>query len=158
MSQAAQVYTIHYTLKDSEGEVLESSIGDEPMSFLAGVGQVIPGLEKQLAGLKMGDKKLISVVAAEAYGEYDDDLVAQVPRAQFPKKDIEVGEQFQTDAGGGQQVVVVTELSDEFVTIDGNHPLAGEDLQFDIEVLTIRDATKDELAHGHAHGPGGAHH
>jgi FKBP-type peptidyl-prolyl cis-trans isomerase SlyD len=154
-----KVVTFHYTLKDSKGTQLESSFGDEPMSYLEGVGQVIPGLEDQMHGLQKGDKKTINVKAADAYGEVEQDMIVQVPRAQLPKKDIVVGDQFHADSGHGHvQVVTVTGLNDTHVTVDGNHPLAGQDLNFDVEVVDVRDATKDEIEHGHAHGPGGHHH
>ena len=129
------------------------------MSYLEGVGQVIPGLEDQMHGLLKGDKKLIAVKAADAYGEIEQDMIVQVPRAQLPKKDIVVGDQFHADSGQGQvQVVTVTGVSETHVTVDGNHPLAGQDLNFEVEVVDVRDATKDEVEHGHAHGPGGHHH
>ena len=154
-----KVISFHYTLKDSKGQVLESSNGDDTMSFLQGVGQIIPGLESAMAGLNKGDKKSVEVKAAEAYGDYEKDLVVQVPRAQIPKKDVAVGDQFHADSGHGHtQVVVVTGVSDSHITVDGNHPLAGQDLHFDVEVIDVREATKDEMEHGHAHGPGGHHH
>jgi FKBP-type peptidyl-prolyl cis-trans isomerase SlyD len=155
----AKVVSFHYTLKDGSGNTLESSFNDEPMMYLEGVGQIIPGLESALAGLKKGDKKTVNVKAAQAYGEYEKDLVVQVPRAQMPKKDITVGDQFHADSGQGHtQVVVVTAVSDEHVTVDGNHPLAGQDLNFDVEITDVREATKEELDHGHAHGGDGHHH
>ncbi len=154
-----KVVSFHYTLKDAKGTQLESSFGDEPMSYLEGVGQIIPGLEEQMEGLKKGDKKSIAVKAADAYGEFEQELIVEVPRAQLPKKDVVVGDQFHADSGNGHvQVVTVTKVTDDTVTVDGNHPLAGQDLNFDVEVMDVREATKDELAHGHAHGPGGHHH
>lgn len=154
-----KVVSFHYTLKDSKGTQLESSFGDEPMSYLEGVGQVIPGLEAALVGVNKGDKKSVSVKAADAYGEFEQELIVEVPRAQLPKKDVVVGDQFHADSGGGHtQVVTVTKVTDDTVTVDGNHPLAGQDLNFDVEIMDIRDATKDEMSHGHAHGPGGHHH
>ena len=159
MSDSKKVVSFHYTLKDSAGKVLESSNGDEPLSYLEGVGQIIPGLESALQGLKKGDKKNVNVKAAEAYGEVDQDMVVQVPRAQIPKKDVVVGDRFHADSGGGHtQVVVVTGVTDSHITVDGNHPLAGQDLNFEVEITDVRDATADEMAHGHAHGPGGHHH
>lgn len=152
------VVSFHYTLKDSNGNVLESSFGDEPLSYLEGVGQIIPGLESALHGLKQGDKRSVHVKAADAYGEHDQELVVQVPRAQIPKDNVQVGDKFHADSGQGQmQVVVVTDVSDSHVTVDGNHPLSGQDLSFDVEITEVRAATKEELTHGHAHGPGGAH-
>ena len=154
-----KVVSFHYTLKNAKGETLESSFGDEPMSYLEGVGQIIPGLESEMRGLKKGEKKSIEVKAALGYGEVEEELVVEVPRAQIPKKDVAVGDQFHADSGGGHtQVVVVTAVTDTHITVDGNHPLAGQDLHFDVEVMDVRDASADELEHGHAHGPGGAHH
>jgi FKBP-type peptidyl-prolyl cis-trans isomerase SlyD len=154
-----KVVTFHYTLKNSKGAVLESSFGQEPLSYLEGVGQIIPGLESALQGLAKGAKKSVAVKAAEAYGEHEAELVVQVPRAQIPKKDVAVGDQFQADsADGHMQVVVVVGVTETHVTIDGNHPLAGQDLQFDVEITEVREATKEELDHGHAHGPSGHHH
>lgn len=158
-TQAPKVVSFHYTLKDSKGDVLESSHGDQPLSFLEGVGQIIPGLESAIHGLKKGEKKSVNVKAEDAYGDYEQELVVQVPRDQIPKADVTVGDRFHADAGGGHsQVVVVTDVSDTHVTVDGNHPLAGQDLNFDVEITDVRDATEDELAHGHAHGPEGHHH
>ena len=154
-----KVVSFHYTLKDTKGEVLESSVGDEPLKYLEGVGQIIPGLESAIQGLKKGDKKAVAVKAADAYGEFEEELIVQVPRAQIPKKDVEVGDRFHADSGHGQtQVVLVTAVDAETVTVDGNHPLAGQDLHFDVEVIDVRDATKEELEHGHAHGGDGHHH
>jgi FKBP-type peptidyl-prolyl cis-trans isomerase SlyD len=154
----SKVVSFHYTLKDSSGEVLEDSRSDEPMSYLEGVGQIIPGLEKELRGMKKGDKKSVNVKAVDAYGDYDDGLVAEVPRASIPKKDVEVGDQFHAQGEDGHpRIVTVTEVNDKAVTVDGNHPLSGQDLNFDVEITDVRDATKEEIEHGHAHGPGGHH-
>lgn len=155
----SHVVSFHYTLKDDAGTVLESSHGDEPMSYLEGVGQIIKGLEKELKGLKKGDKKSVFVAAKDGYGEFDEELIVSVPRAQIPKKDVKVGDQFHADSAEGQsRSVVVTEVNDKEVIVDGNHPLSGQDLNFDVEIMDVRPATKDELTHGHAHGPGGHHH
>jgi FKBP-type peptidyl-prolyl cis-trans isomerase SlyD len=154
-----KVVSFHYTLKDSSGAVLESSHGQEPMSYLEGVGQIIPGLERQLHGLQKGDKKAVQVPAADAYGEYDEALVVEVPRQHIPKKDVQVGDQFHAQGEDGDaRVVVVTEVTDKTVTVDANHPLSGQDLHFDVEVTEVRDATAEEVEHGHAHGAGGHHH
>ncbi len=157
--QTPKVVSFHYTLKDSQGAVLESSVGDEPLVFLEGVGQIIPGLEGAIQGLKKGDKKAVHVIAADGYGEYEDDLVIEVPRSQFPKKDVQVGDRFHADSEQEQsQVVVVKAVTDTHVTVDANHPLAGQDLHFDVEITEIREATSDEMEHGHAHGLDGHHH
>lgn len=159
LSANPKVVSFHYTLKDGKGNVLESSFGDEPLSYLEGVGQIIPGLESALMGLKIGDKKSVAVKAAEAYGEHDKEMVVEVPRQQIPKPDVQVGDQFHADSGHGHaQVVVVTAVTDTHVTVDANHPLAGQDLHFDVEITGVREATKEELEHGHIHGAGGIHH
>jgi FKBP-type peptidyl-prolyl cis-trans isomerase SlyD len=154
-----RVVSFHYTLKNSKGEQLESSFGSDPLMFLEGVGQIIPGLEKELQMMKAGDKKVITVKATDAYGEIEADMIVEVPREKLPKKDVEVGDRFHADAGDGSaQVVMVTKVTETHVTIDGNHPLAGQDLTFEVEVDSTRDATKEELEHGHAHGAGGHNH
>ncbi len=154
-----RVVSFHYTLKNKSGEQLESSFGSEPLMFLEGTGQIIPGLEQAIKDLKAGDKKTITVAAAEAYGEIEADMIVEVPKEKLPKPDVAVGDRFHADAGDGHaQVVQVTKVSDTHVTIDGNHPLAGEDLTFEVEIDSTREATKEELQHGHAHGPGGHNH
>lgn len=159
LNLSPRVVSFHYTLKNKAGEQLESSFGSEPLMFLEGSGQIIPGLEEAIKSLKAGDKKTVTVPAAQAYGEIEADMIVEVPREKLPKKDVEVGDRFHADAGDGHaQVVQVTKVTDTMVTIDGNHPLAGQDLTFEVEIDSTREATKEELAHGHAHGPGGHHH
>lgn len=154
-----RVVSFHYTLKNSAGEQLESSVGSEPLMYLEGVGQIIPGLEEAIKALKAGDKKTITVKAAEAYGEIEPEMIVEIPKERLPKQDVQVGDRFHADAGDGHaQVVQVTKVTDTHVTIDGNHPLAGQDLTFEVEIDSTREATKEELSHGHAHGPGGHHH
>ncbi len=153
------VISFHYTLKNDTGTVLESSHGDEPMSYLEGAGQIIQGLEAAIKGMKKGEKKSVFVASKDAYGEFDEELIVAVPRAQIPKKDVKVGDQFHADSAEGQsRTVVVTEVTDKEVIVDGNHPLSGQDLNFDVEILDVRPATKEEMSHGHAHGPGGHNH
>jgi FKBP-type peptidyl-prolyl cis-trans isomerase SlyD len=153
------VASFHYTLTDSTGKVLDSSEGQEPLSYLHGAGNIIPGLEKALLGKTSGDKLTVSVKAAEAYGERDDTMVQELPTSMFSGVDkIEIGMEFHAETEHGLQVVTVTGVADETVTIDGNHPLAGIDLNFDVEVTEVRDASEDEVSHGHAHGAGGHHH
>lgn len=154
-----RVVSFHYTLKNSAGEQLESSFGSDPLMFLEGSGQIIPGLEEAIKMLSAGDKKVITVKAAEAYGEIEEEMIVEVPKDRLPKKDVEVGDRFHADAGDGHaQVVQVTKVTDTHVTIDGNHPLAGQDLTFEVQIDSTREATKEELQHGHAHGPGGHNH
>lgn len=153
------VASFHYTLTDSTGKVLDSSEGQEPLSYLHGAGNIIPGLEKALEGKTTGDKLTVSVAAAEAYGERNDSMVQQLDSSMFSGIDqIEVGMEFHAETEHGLQVVTVTNVDGDQVTIDGNHPLAGVDLNFDVEVTDVREASEEEIAHGHAHGAGGHHH
>lgn len=151
-----KVFSFHYTLTNPAGEVLDSSDGRDPLVFMAGKGQIIPGLESELILLNVGDKKKVEVKAVDAYGEHDPARTIEVPLDKLPKENIEVGDQFH--AGAEHASFVVTSVTETHAKLDGNHPLAGVDLTFDIEVTGIRDATLEELAHGHAHGPGGHGH
>ncbi|HTT43681.1 MAG TPA: peptidylprolyl isomerase [Steroidobacteraceae bacterium] len=156
---ADQVVSIHYTLKNDAGEVLDRSQADAPLTYLHGHGNLIPGLERELTGKSSGDRLQVRIVPAEAYGEYDQGLVQRVPRRALKGvRDVRVGLQLQAQTAQGARVVTVTQLSGDLVTLDGNHPLAGQHLNFDVEVGAVRAATAAELAHGHVHGPGGHHH
>lgn len=153
------VIGFHYTLKNKLGMVLDSSDGNPPMLFLTGSGQIIPGLEARMADMAVGDKQNIKVPAAEAYGEVDEGMRLTVKTNQFPPDaNLKVGDQFRINEEPGAPVFRVTKIDGEDVHIDGNHQLAGDDLFFDVEITEKRDATPDELSHGHAHGPGGHHH
>lgn len=154
---AARVITFHYTLTDPDGNELDSSQGGQPMSFVEGVGQIIPGLESELGKLSPGDKQQITVAAKDAYGDRNEEHVIEVPVEKMPAREVKVGDRFQVGEEDHASVVTVTGVEGDTVTLDGNHPLAGVDLTFDVEVTAIREATADELAHGHVHGPGGAH-
>jgi len=159
--QATQdkVVTIHYTLTDQEGEVLDSSVGEQPLSYLHGRGNIIIGLEKALEGKKAGEKLQVTVPPDEAYGTVNEALVMQIPRTAFKDVDnLEPGMRFQVQGNEGVQVVTVTDIGESDVTVDGNHPLAGEELTFDVEITEVREATQEELSHGHVHGPGGHEH
>jgi FKBP-type peptidyl-prolyl cis-trans isomerase SlyD len=155
-----KVVLIHYTLTDDTGKVLDSSSGGEPLAYLHGQGNIIPGLEKALEGKQAGDKLNVRVEPSEGYGVRDDSLVQQVPRRSFGSvATLEPGMQFHAQSSQGHtRVVTVTRVQGDMVTVDGNHPLAGEVLTFDVEVAEVRDATGEELEHGHVHGPGGHHH
>ena len=154
-----QVIGFHYTLKDSEGNTIDSSVNATPLLFLEGSGQIIPGLEKEIVGLSVGDKKDVEVKAAEAYGEVIEDLRITVTKSQFPEgTDINVGDQFQVNEEPTAPVFTIVNIEGDNVHIDGNHPLAGRDLHFNIEITEKRDATEEEIAHGHAHGVGGHQH
>jgi FKBP-type peptidyl-prolyl cis-trans isomerase SlyD len=154
-----QVVSIHYTLRDDAGEVIDRSADGEPLSYLHGHGNLIPGLERELTGRKSGDRLQVKVAPAEAYGEYDRELVQRVPRRTLKGiADLRVGMRLQTQTPEGPRAVTVTQLSGDMVTLDGNHPLAGKSLNFEVEVAGVRAATEEELAHGHVHGAGGHHH
>lgn len=150
-----KVAAIHYTLRDNDGSILDSSEGREPLYYIQGIGNLIKGMEDGLEGKSKGDKFNIKVSAKNGYGELDPSLVQQVPLKAFGDQDVKTGMRFQTDRG---HVVTVTEVGKETITVDGNHPLAGVELNFDVEVMEVRDATQEEISHGHVHGPGGHHH
>lgn len=154
------VVLIHYTLTNPAGEVLDSSSDGDPMAYLHGHGNIIPGLENQLTGKSAGDKIVAPVKAADGYGERDDNMVQDVPRSAFPETpEPEAGMQFQAGGPDGEaQHVTITKVEGETVTVDGNHPLAGVDLSFDVEIVEVRAASAEELSHGHVHGPGGHDH
>jgi len=149
--------SFHYTLTTPGGEQLDSSIGDEPLLYLHGMGNIIPGLEAALVGKSVGDKFIVSIEPAQAYGEIDPEMVQVVSKRMFEDMDLEVGMQFHADVSHGSGIITVTEIDGDDVTVDGNHPLAGETLIFDVEVIDVRPATADELAHGHVHGAGCNH-
>lgn len=147
-----------YTLSNDAGETLDASNGN-PLAYLHGHGNIIPGLEKQMEGKKVGDKFTAQVPAAEGYGERVEQLVQTVPSAMFQGvEQIEVGMRFEAQSEQGVHSVEVTKIEGENVTVDGNHPLAGVNLTFDIEITGVRAATDEEIEHGHAHGEGGHHH
>ncbi|MEJ6773377.1 MAG: peptidylprolyl isomerase [Porticoccaceae bacterium] len=152
--------SFHYTLTDDDGQTLDSSAGKDPLAYLHGAGNIIPGLESALAGKSVGDAMVVAVTAAEGYGEVQKELIQEVPRDAFQGVDsIEVGMQFEAQTGqGGTVPVTVTAVTDEIVTVDGNHPLAGKNLNFDVSIEDVRDATEEELEHGHVHGVGGHEH
>jgi FKBP-type peptidyl-prolyl cis-trans isomerase SlyD len=150
-----KVASIHYTLTDNDGKVLDSSAGREPLNYIHGAGNLIPGMEEGMEGKIKGDKFNLKVSPEKGYGVKSDKLMQQVPRSAFGAQPIEIGMQFQTNNG---QVVTITKIGLDSITIDGNHPLAGVELNFAVEVLEVRNATPDEISHGHVHGPGGHHH
>lgn len=147
------VVSIHYTLTDEHGEQLDSSVGQDPLVYLHGVGNIIPGLESALAGGSAGDRLEVTVPPEDGYGEIDPELIRKVPREAFAGIErVEPGMQFQTQSPTGQVMrVTVRESNDSEVLIDANHPLAGQTLYFSVSVEEVRSATEEELAHGHAH-------
>ncbi|WP_041522939.1 FKBP-type peptidyl-prolyl cis-trans isomerase [Gilvimarinus agarilyticus] len=153
------VASFHYTLTDKEGKVLDSSDGREPLAYLHGAGNIIPGLEKELVGKQVGDKLQVAVPAAEAYGERNDAMMQELPSNMFTGVDkVEEGMEFHAQTENGMQVVTIAAVNGDMVTVDANHPLAGVDLNFDVEITDIREATEEEKTHGHAHGAGGHEH
>ena len=150
---------IHYTLKDDAGGVIDSSSGGEPLAYLHGAGNIVPGLEKALEGKQAGEKLSVKVAPDEGYGVRDEALVQQVPRRSFQGvRDLKPGMRFHAQTQQGPVAVTVTQVLGDMVTVDGNHALAGVALNFDVEVTKVREATPEELMHGHVHGPGGHHH
>ncbi|MCC5856407.1 MAG: peptidylprolyl isomerase [Idiomarina sp.] len=150
--------TIHYAVKNPDGVTLDQSSEERPLAFIFGRGMLIPGLEKALEGKSAGDELNTVVPAAEAYGERHDGLIQTVPKQLFGEQEVTPGMQFRASTDNGDQSVVVVEVTDTDVTVDGNHPLAGLDLTFDVTVIEVREATAEELDHGHVHGPGGHEH
>tara|TARA_A100001015_G_scaffold29062_1_gene32303 strand:- start:3342 stop:3821 length:480 start_codon:yes stop_codon:yes gene_type:complete len=156
--EKGKVVLMHYTLKNDKGDVLDSSIGKEPLGFIHGHGQLISGLEYVLTGKKKGEKFTTVVQPEDAYGDKQNDLIQQIPLSQFDNKDaVKVGVQFQTN-GPDQAIATVIAVDKEEATVDLNHPLAGQELYFDIDVQEVRDATQEEVDHGHVHGKAGETH
>ncbi len=148
-----RVVTLDYTLKDDTGTVLDSTEGRGDFAYLHGARNIIPGLENALNGKTVGDSLQVHIAPADAYGEKNDELVHTVPRDMFETdSEIQVGMQFHAQSTSGQMMVVtVIDVSADEVTVDGNHPLAGVPLNFDVKVVDVRDATAEEIAHGHVH-------
>lgn len=155
-----KVVTMNYTLKDADGKVIQTTDRNEPFQFLSGNHQILHKLEMEIDNMIIGSKKKVKIPAEEAYGEYDEQAIQQVSRNNFPKHpDLQIGMEFVANSPEGHHMpFVITGIKNEEVTIDFNHPLAGKDLEFDVELIDVRDATVEEMQHGHAHGPEGHHH
>jgi FKBP-type peptidyl-prolyl cis-trans isomerase SlyD len=154
-----QVVSIHYTLRDDAGEVIDASAAGAPLAYLHGRGNLIPGLERELTGKSAGDRLQVKIAARDGYGEYDSALVQRVPRRALKGvPNLKVGMRLQTQGANGARAVTVTQVVGDMVTLDGNHPLAGKNLNFEVQIAAVREATAEELTHGHVHGPGGHHH
>lgn len=150
---------LEYTLTDDAGEILDSSKGEDPLSYLHGTGNLIPGLENALEGKKAGDDLKVTVAPDQAYGEKSDKLIQSVPKDQFEESDsLQVGMRFHASSDNGETLVTITELTDTEVVVDGNHPLAGQTLHFEVKIVDVRNASEEEIEHGHIHGPGGHNH
>ncbi|HQV41345.1 MAG: peptidylprolyl isomerase [Moraxellaceae bacterium] len=153
------VASIEYTLTDAAGAVIDSSVGNEPLAYLHGAGNIIPGLENALEGKKAGDSLTVTVAPEDGYGEKNDGLIQVVPKDMFQGVDnIEAGMQFHAQTDHGMQVITVAAVEGDNITVDGNHPLAGQTLKFDVKIIEVRAASEEELEHGHVHGAGGHHH
>ena len=153
------VALIHYTLTDDEGATIDSSAGGEPLAYIHGNGNLIAGLERELEGKSEGDTLEVKIAPADGYGEFDKSLIQRVPRRALKGVgDLHVGMQLHAQSERGTRAVTVTQLVGDMVTLDGNHPLAGKNLNFKVEIVAVRVATEEELSHGHVHGPGGHHH
>jgi FKBP-type peptidyl-prolyl cis-trans isomerase SlyD len=149
------VVAIDYTLTDGDGQVLDTSEGRGPLAYLHGAGNIIPGLEKALEGKGEGEKVNVSVPPEEGYGQRDESLIQAVPKKMFAETaEPEPGMQFQAQGPDGARVLTILKVEDEQVTVDANHPLAGQELNFDVAVVNVREASEEELEHGHVHEPG----
>ena len=154
-----RVVRFHYTLSEGgAGEPLETSKDREPVAILAGHGNIIPGLEKAMDGREAGETFSVDVPAAEAYGERRDNLTQRVPKKHFGDQRLAPGMQVVLNTNFGPRPVTIHKVGMSVVDVDLNHPMAGRDLHFDIEVVEVREASAEEIAHGHVHGEGGHHH
>ena len=149
--QLKSVVAIHYTLHDEHGTQLESTIGNAPLVYLHGAGNIVRGLELALLGKQAGDNVTTIVKPQEGYGERVPELVQTAPRAMFEDQEISVGMRFSAGTGADAISFIVMEVKDEEVVVDGNHPLAGKILKYEVSVESIREATEEELIHGHVH-------
>ncbi len=153
------VVSIDYTLTNDAKETLDTSNGREPLAYLQGSSQLIPGLERALDGKSAGETLQVTILPEDAYGHRDDSKTTTVPREQIQgSEELTPGTQLRASGPEGEQILTVIKVDETEVTVDANHPLAGETLHFDVTVRDIRSATEEELAHGHVHGPGGHHH
>jgi FKBP-type peptidyl-prolyl cis-trans isomerase SlyD len=156
--QKDAVVSMHYTVKDAKGELIDSSEGQAPMAYLHGAGNIVEGLEQALEGKSVGDKIDVTLTPENAYGSYQPKLVQQVARKVFEGATVEVGQRFQVQTSQGPRMVTVTEVKGDLITIDGNHPLAGQTLHFSVEIIEVRESTAEERDHGHVHGEHGHQH
>jgi len=156
---ANMVVLFDFQLKDDDGQPIESSADGEPIAYLHGSGEVVPGLEAALEGREAGDSFQVTVSPEDGFGERSEELCQDISKEEFTDiDDLAVGMQFRVPTDDGETVVTVTEIGNDFVSIDGNHELAGCTLHFDVQIREVRAATPEEIEHGHAHGVGGHHH
>ena len=151
-------FSFDYVLPAKAGQVIDASAKGKPLIFITGQGQLIPGLEVVLLEMAPSQKKTVTIEAKDAYGVHDARLIYKVERSKLPSQEIKVGDMFEVGEGENYAPVSITAINGDEITLDGNHPLAGEDLTFAVEIVEKRPATADELAHGHVHGAGGCHH
>ncbi|MCG3176773.1 MAG: FKBP-type peptidyl-prolyl cis-trans isomerase SlyD [Candidatus Omnitrophica bacterium] len=152
-----RVVTIHYHLTDPSGKTIDSSEGRGPFSYLEGAGQIIPGLERALSLLSAGQETTVQVAAAEAYGVRRPELVLDVPKTKLPQADVKIGDRFRGGPDEHAPVFTVIEVGADTVKLDGNHPLAGVDLTFRVNIVSMREASSQEIEHGHSHDGGHDH-
>lgn len=156
---SGMVVTMHYTLTNDGGDVLDSSRGGDPLTYLHGHGNIVSGLEKALEGAAISHQSRVTVAAAEGYGERNEELMFEAERTQFPPDmALAIGERVYAEGQNGPVSFTVVELTEKGAILDGNHPLAGQTLYFEVEIVAIRPATDEEIAHGHVHGPHGHDH
>ncbi len=157
---ADKVVTLNYKLTDDQGNVIQITNDNEPFVYLSGNNQILPKLEEEINGMLIGGKKSIGLSSSDAYGDYDEKAVQQVKKQEFPEgANLEEGMEYMAQTPDGKPIpFVIKEVKDDDITIDFNHPLAGKNLNFDVELVDVRDATAQELEHGHAHGPNGHGH
>jgi len=156
--QPKSVVSIEYTLKNDAGEVLDKSEGQGPLVYMHGVGNLVPGLEKALEGKAAGDSLEVSLKPEDGYGHRDEKLVRKIPARKIQDKKPQPGKRYRAQWDDGLRIVLVNSLSGDYASVDANHPLAGQTLNFSVKVVEVREATAEELSHGHVHGKGGHHH
>jgi len=149
-----KVVSMHFDMS-VKGEVLDSSKGNEPLSFIVGAGQMLPSLEAALLGKEQGTECVIDLKASEAFGEYNPEAIQSIPLSSFGDAEVKEGMQFHGGNEHGEQIILVKEVKGDEVLVDANHPLAGKDLSFNVDIIEVRDATAEELSHGHVHAAGG---
>ncbi|MDP5212542.1 peptidylprolyl isomerase [Pseudoalteromonas tunicata] len=152
------VVKMHYSVIDKDNNAIDSSMNEEPLEVIIGSGYLIPGLENALIGKEVGDAFNVTVPPSKGYGERHEGLMQAVPKSMFEGIEVEIGMQFRATTDDGEETVMILDIQGDDVLVDGNHPLSGIELTFDVKILEVREATADELAHGHVHSPGGCGH
>lgn len=154
---ARKVVSIEYTLKDDKGEVLDTSVGKDPLQYLHGANNIVPGLERALEGKAIGDSVEVTLTPEDGYGQRDEKAIRNVPLRKLPHQRPAAGMRLRVDTDIGPRIVTVTAVRGDYATVDANHPLAGQTLHFNVTIKDLREPTEEEIAHGHVHGPGGHH-